>query len=106
MFHNNSKYGKAIQYKRLTLDSSVGWLCSRGVSGRSVKIKLTEIALKRPQNGPKTTETSWNISTQKMESYPKSAIAEDDLQNAYYNIQEREIVWTHACQSKLSKTIK
>lgn len=41
-----------------------------------------------------------------MESYPKSAIAEDDLQNAYYNIQEREIVWTHACQSKLSKTIK
>jgi len=27
-----------------------------------------------------------------MESYPKSAIAEDDLQNAYYNIQEREIV--------------
>lgn len=74
--------------------------------GRSVKIKLTEIALKRPQNGPKTTETSWNISTQKMESYPKSAIAEDDLQNAYYNIQEREIVWTHACQSKLSKTIK
>lgn len=30
--------------------------------GRSVKTKLTEIALKRPQNGPKTTETSCNIS--------------------------------------------